>query len=63
MVIEGRLSEHIGPFGGTVHTGRIRNDQWALDIRLYHRDQLDQLANGLLEFQRVLVTKPRGGRS
>ncbi|HEX9154429.1 MAG TPA: lyase family protein, partial [Nitrospira sp.] len=34
MAIERRLTELIGPLGGKVHTGRSRNDQVALDIRL-----------------------------
>ena len=40
MAIERRLTELIGPLGGKLHTGRSRNDQVALDIRLYLRDQL-----------------------
>ncbi len=63
MAIERRLTELIGPLGGKVHTGRSRNDQVALDIRLYLRDRLDQLANDLVEFQRVLVTKARANRT
>ncbi len=40
MAIERRLTELIGPLGGKLHTGRSRNDQVALDVRLYVRDQL-----------------------
>ena len=43
MAIERRLTELIGPLGGKLHTGRSRNDQVALDVRLYLRDQLGQL--------------------
>ncbi len=32
-----RLTELIGPLGGKLHTGRSRNDQVALDVRLYFR--------------------------
>ncbi|MFK4764376.1 argininosuccinate lyase [Desulfobaculum sp. SPO524] len=35
MNIEARLTEIIGPLGGKLHTGRSRNDQIALDFRLY----------------------------
>ena len=63
MAIERRLTELIGPLGGKLHTGRSRNDQVALDIRLYLRDQLDQLIGQLTEFQRVLVTKAKANRS
>ncbi len=40
MAVEGRLSEIIGPLAGKLHTGRSRNDQVALDIRLYLRDEV-----------------------
>jgi argininosuccinate lyase len=40
MNIESRLSAKIGEAGKRLHTGRSRNDQVALDIRLYLRDEL-----------------------
>ena len=40
MNIESRLSEKIGEAGKRLHTGRSRNDQVALDIRLYLRDEI-----------------------
>lgn len=43
MNIEARLIERIGPVGGKLHTGRSRNDQVAVDIRLYLRDELDAI--------------------
>lgn len=63
MAIERRLTEVIGPLGGKLHTGRSRNDQVALDIRLYLRTQLDELHEQLAEFQRVLVAKARANRT
>ena len=57
MAIERRLTEVIGPLGGKLHTGRSRNDQVALDIRLYLRRQLEQLEEQLIDLQRVLVMK------
>jgi argininosuccinate lyase len=63
MAIERRLTELIGPLGGKVHTGRSRNDQVALDIRLYLRDQLGQLMVHLENFQRVLVAKGKANRT
>ena len=59
MAIERRLTELIGPLGGKLHTGRSRNDQVALDIRLYLRDQLDRLIGQCAELQRVLVAKAK----
>lgn len=63
MAIERRLTEAIGPLGGKLHTGRSRNDQVALDMRLYLRTQLDELHERLAEFQRVLVAKAGAHRS
>ena len=57
MAIERRLTESIGSLGGKLHTGRSRNDQVALDIRLYLRDELSRLVANLEDFQRVLVAK------
>lgn len=62
MAIERRLTETIGPLGGKLHTGRSRNDQVALDIRLYLRRQLDQLHEQLVGLQRVLVMKADANR-
>jgi argininosuccinate lyase len=42
--IEKELSESLGPVGKKVHTGRSRNDQVLLDIRLYTRAEIDSLA-------------------
>jgi argininosuccinate lyase len=44
MNIEARLSEKIGEAGKRLHTGRSRNDQVALDIRLYLRDELVEIS-------------------
>ena len=57
MAIERRLTEIIGPLGGKLHTGRSRNDQVALDIRLYLRTYLDKLHARLLDLQHALVEK------
>jgi argininosuccinate lyase len=59
MAIERRLTELIGPLGGKLHTGRSRNDQVALDVRLYLRDRLTELIGRLAEFQRALVEQAK----
>lgn len=63
MAIERRLTELIGPLGGKLHTGRSRNDQVALDIRLYLRDRLDRLTEQCAEFQRVLLAQAHANLS
>jgi len=59
MAIERRLTELIGPLGGKLHTGRSRNDQVALDVRLYLRDYLDRMMEQCVGLQRVLVAKAK----
>ncbi len=55
MNIEGELTRRIGDAGAKLHTARSRNDQIALDLRLYLRDEADSLAAALREMQRALV--------
>lgn len=46
--VEAHLIERIGDTGKKLHTGRSRNDQVALDMKLYTRDELDE-TDGLLK--------------
>jgi argininosuccinate lyase len=55
MNIEAELTKRIGDAGAKLHTARSRNDQIALDIRLYLRDASDDLDAGLADMQRALV--------
>ncbi len=55
MNIERRLSQIIGPAAGRLHTGRSRNDQIALDMRLYLREVIAEAVAGLRNVQRALV--------
>ena len=55
MHIESRLIEILGTEGARVHSGRSRNDQVALDIRLYLRDEIDTLIAKVRDFQAALV--------
>jgi len=59
VAIERRLTELIGPVGGKLHTGRSRNDQVALDIRLYLQDQLASLLGGMKRLQQALLIQAR----
>jgi len=45
--IEFKLTERIGPAGGKLHTGRSRNDQVAVDFRMYLRDKALEAAKAL----------------
>jgi len=57
MNVESRLAELIGPAAGRLHTARSRNDQVALDFRLYVRDSLDAFDSVLASLQQALATK------
>ncbi|MBI5892166.1 MAG: argininosuccinate lyase [Deltaproteobacteria bacterium] len=56
MAIEKRLLEKIGTVGGKLHTARSRNDQVALDIRLYLRDEIREVQRLIKELQKSLVS-------
>lgn len=55
MNIEARLIERIGAVGGKLHTGRSRNDQVAVDIRLYLRDEIDIVLGYLSALEASLI--------
>ena len=57
MNVEARLAELIGEPAGRLHTARSRNDQVALDFRLWVRDTVDQLDAGLRDLQMALAEK------
>ena len=55
--VEQRLTELIGPVAGRLHTARSRNDQVALDFRLWVRAACDRTVEQILELQRALVAQ------
>ena len=57
MNIEARLTETIGEAGKRLHTGRSRNDQVALDVRLWVRDAIDGLSGQITDVMRALVAR------
>src|SRR5439155_245830 len=59
MAIERRLTELVGPVGGKLHTGRSRNDQVALDLRLWLRAECDTLDAALARLQQALTALAR----
>lgn len=54
--VEANLIQRVGDAGKKLHTGRSRNDQVALDMRLYTRNQVDELDELLEKLLRTLVT-------
>ncbi len=57
MYIERRLTEKIGPLGGKLHTGRSRNDQVALDLKLYLREEITEILNQTVLLQKGLLAQ------
>ena len=55
MNIEARLIEKIGEVGGKLHTARSRNDQIALDLRLFTRDAIAGAIQGIRGLQNALI--------
>src|SRR5262245_59321669 len=55
--VEARLTKLIGPAGGRLHTARSRNDQIALDVRLWVRDTIDRLEPMLEHLQAALIDR------
>jgi argininosuccinate lyase len=53
--VERTLIEKIGAVGEKLHTGRSRNDQVALDIRMYVRDTVKRVLSGIRDLQGVLL--------
>ena len=57
MFVEAVLTERVGEVGKRLHTARSRNDQVALDVRLYLRDEIDILVDLLKSFVSVITDK------
>ena len=53
--IERELIRRIGAVGGKLHTARSRNDQIALDLRLYLRDQIDLIMREIVRLQKAFI--------
>ena len=56
MNIEARLTEKIGAAGARLHTARSRNDQVALDMHMYMKKEVAEIAQLLLNFEEALLT-------
>ncbi len=63
MAIEARLIEKVGEVGGKLHTARSRNDQVALDMRLYTKEVIGQTISVLREFQKALLSVAEANKS
>ena len=59
MNIEAMLTQRIGPDGKRLHTGRSRNDQVAVDFRLYVKNEIPKIIGMLLDLEKVLAEKAK----
>ena len=55
MSIEKRLTQIIGNVAGKLHTARSRNDQVALDVRMYVRKEAKEISNLLVKMENILL--------
>jgi len=56
MAVEARLKKLIGPVADKLHTARSRNDQVALDLRLYLREEIGTILSCIRRLQKALVS-------
>jgi argininosuccinate lyase len=61
MNVEARLRDLIGDAAGRLHTARSRNDQVAVDFRLWVRDQCDAVDGALIALMRALLGQAEAG--
>ncbi len=57
FAVERRLTEIVGDVGKKLHTARSRNDQVGTDVRLYLRDQIQQIQGLLRDWQQALLNQ------
>ena len=57
--VEGELTRRIGDSGKRLHTARSRNDQVALDLRLYLLDESEKIEKSITDLVRVIVNKAK----
>ena len=59
MNVETILTARIGDAGKRLHTARSRNDQVAVDFRMYVREEIGEIIKIILDFEKVLVKKAK----
>ena len=57
MFVESVLTKRVGEVGKKLHTSRSRNDQVALDLRLYLKDEIIEIKNLIKSFIQILLKK------
>lgn len=62
MFVESELTKRVGEIGKKLHTARSRNDQVALDLRLYLRDACGEIRTELISLLEALVQQAQDGQ-
>ena len=62
MNIETMLTQRIGDTGKRLHTARSRNDQVAVDFRLFVKEEIPQMIAQVLDLERVLIQKAKANQ-
>ena len=55
MFVEAELTKRLGDVGKRLHTSRSRNDQVAVDLRLYLRDEIKEIQSLVIELTKTLI--------
>ncbi len=63
MFVEAELTKRIGEVGKKLHTARSRNDQVALDVRMYLRDEIDEIISLLRKLIGAILTQAKNGKT
>ncbi|MBE6696368.1 MAG: argininosuccinate lyase [Ruminococcaceae bacterium] len=63
MFVEALLTERIGDTGKKLHTARSRNDQVAVDIRLYLRDESEEIISGIKSLLEAILAQAKQHKS
>ncbi len=63
MFVEAELTRRIGDLGKKLHTARSRNDQVAVDIRLYLRDEADEIVSLIKKLIAAILTQAKENKT
>ncbi|MDD4874330.1 MAG: argininosuccinate lyase [Dehalococcoidales bacterium] len=63
MAVEARLMDMLGDVAGKLHTARSRNDQVALDLRLYTKEAISETLGSIRKLQQTLIKLAEGNKN
>ncbi len=63
MFVESELTKRVGDTGKKLHTARSRNDQVALDVRMFLRDEVEEVCSLIKDLLKAIVEKAQQNKS